>query len=440
MLGFFDLSTFFSVSVLILWGLVLPILRPIASPDFQLYLFDQKSLAMGLYTGLILCSLVVVFRIALQFLITRSTSTVMIIPAPPKPIVINQTEVKEKNSIEDSLSSIRSEIALLREEISSLSVGRVWASKSSVAPTIDSQEDSPGWAFGDANPISSFSATPIGEARTSPPLVQRPTWMDGLITNAGVSNTIPSPEYEPTTGVVQLPDSAKDNPWAFVLSGRQARAMPPVEPRVIPVETQVVSEPQSMPVEPDSLPLESKAMVTETLVPKVEPEEVTASGMRVTQTEPQITPVEPEVIAVESPVANVEPQTMEAQDLATEPEVPKVELQDSALATPAVIEIAITKPQAIEAESIVMPLEPEVAKVDTPGETLDSQVSATEPQIQPLLAAAEQQNVTVVQAPTVESPSPVGQKKRTRVKRSRRKKTAGTKSAKTSVVSISQDN
>ncbi len=109
MLGFFDLSTFFSVSVLILWGLVLPILRPISSPDFQLYLFDQKSLAMGLYTGLILCSLVVVFRVALQFLITRSASAVMVIPAPPKPIFINRTEVKEKTTIEDSLSSIRSE-------------------------------------------------------------------------------------------------------------------------------------------------------------------------------------------------------------------------------------------------------------------------------------------------------------------------------------------
>ena len=430
MLGFFDLSTFFSASVLILWGLVLPILRPISSPDFQLYLFDQKSLAMGLYTGLILCSLVVIFRVALQFLIVRSSDKMMVIPTPPKPIFVNQAEVKEKTTIEDSLSSIRSEIALLREEISSLSVGRVWSPKSSVAPIIE-PEDSSGWAIGDANPIFSFSASHLGVSRDPQPPIQHPTGTEDLISNAGIQNSVPIPqEYEPTTGRIQLPDSAKDNPWAFVLSGRQARSSPPITPRNSPMDSQAtLAESQITPVEPLDAGVQSQTDI-EPLVPKVELQEVALAESQtmpqVMATAPDLSQVEPQVTISEEPeVALGDALVMAESQVSAEPQAKsQVDLQIT-IAEPQVVPPREPK---VSPEDQITPTEMEATHAESPVPKVTSEITASVPQV----------TEVAPQVSTVESPKPVEEKKSTPARKPRRRATR-TKKTKLSTPIISED-
>ena len=235
----------------------MPILRPIIIPDFQLFLLGQKSLAIGLYTGLILCTVVVVSRVALQFLFTRTPNSVVVIPAP-KPALTGQTESNDKKSLEDSLSSIRSEIALLRQELSSLSLGKGWSS-SRVTSRVAPPEDSLGWA-GDGDPIS----FPVSQLPVSPSIPQH-TGVGNLVANAGPSiRPSISPEYEPAIGNFELPDSAKNNPWASVLSGRQVRFE-----RRNPLEEEISSNPVEI---TESIPVETSPaeIVEETYVPKAE--------------------------------------------------------------------------------------------------------------------------------------------------------------------------
>lgn len=249
LLSIFDLTTFYCVVALILWGLVLPIIRPISTPDFQLYLFGQDNLVIGLYTGLIFCLLIVSFRVVLQFLLRRLPNRVMII-APPKVTLTGQVsnaapkEGEDKKKIEDSLSLIRSEIAMLRAEISSLNLNRTWVSRSSIVePTIQPPENNFGWAGGDGESIT-FPFNQIPATTAPPPSIQvQPRGTENLMKDAGlqVPESFSAPEYEPTTSDILLPDSAKDNPWASVLSRRQVKIRSVMTPpaRSTPLETSV---------------------------------------------------------------------------------------------------------------------------------------------------------------------------------------------------------
>lgn len=252
LLALFDVATFFCGATLIMWGLVLPILRPISATGFQLYLFNQESLALSLYTGLVLCSLVVVFRIALQFLIVRSVSTVMITKTPNPPMM-ERAESKEKGkAIEDSLSLIRSEIAMLRAEISSLGstkIGRTTRSEFTLG------ENSSWSSIANPEPMP-FAISQASPRPVSPPVGEQ-IKTENLAMNTEIQDDDAPPllEYEPTISEIQLPDSAKNNPWASVLSRRQGRAvLPEFTPEIrepIPVAT-----PNSGPVtasETDSL-------------------------------------------------------------------------------------------------------------------------------------------------------------------------------------------
>jgi len=272
LLSFFDLGTFFCAAVVVLWGLIFPILRPIVTPDFPLYLLGQKSLVIGLYTGLILCTIVVVFRVALQFLLVLPPSSGVMLPAP-QPVLAQQVDNSDKKSLEDSLSSIRSELAMLRQEMSSFRLSKVWSPRGG-AVRVESSADSSGWA-GDVEPIS----LPVSRLPVSPTLTpMHQTAVGNLMSNAGsqVPAVVP-PENERATGSFELPDSAKDNPWASVLSGRQARAMPakPIEVEVIlstreipePVPPEIMLQPAT---EAESLPSVSSEIPVSNLIEIVE--------------------------------------------------------------------------------------------------------------------------------------------------------------------------
>jgi hypothetical protein len=243
LLSFFDLGSFFCASVVVLWGLIFPILRPIGTPDFPLYLLGQKSLVIGLYTGLILCTIVVVFRVSLQFLLVRSLSSGVIVPVA-QPVLAQQSDNSDKKSLEDSLSSIHTELIMLREEMSSLRLSKVWSPRGG-AVRVESSGDPSGWA-GDVKPIS-FPVSQLPVSPISTPI--HPITLGNLVSNAGsqVPVAIP-PENERATGSFQLPDSAIGNPWMSVLSGRQTRAMP-----VKPIEVEVIP---SIPEIPEPLPPE----------------------------------------------------------------------------------------------------------------------------------------------------------------------------------------
>lgn len=240
LLAFFDTGTYFCAVVLVLWGLVFPILRPIPSPDFQLYLLDQNSLELGLYTGLLLCSLVVVFRIALQFLIGRNPRTVMIIAAPPpspvSQIVENaipianakEEDTTDMKALENNLSLIRSEIAMLREQISWLSSGSSFTKSPEFAASADMPNDNLGFRIvGEDEAISTppQSTAPILQAPPSASVIQGVTGAETLPSNVGLQSTqsVAPDNPQPADGI-QLPDAAKDNPWISVLSLRQTKA------------------------------------------------------------------------------------------------------------------------------------------------------------------------------------------------------------------------
>jgi len=227
LLAFFDLGTYFSIVALAVWGLLFPILRPITDPNFQLYLLGQKSLAMGLYTGLVLCSVVIVFRIALQLLIARS-NTVMITPS--KPQIGNTIFVRESStdggSLDEKISSIHVELTRLREEIASLSapstalrLTNLMGATTSPANNLESPDNS-------VDEMETLPATLTETFVQNIPTrdsVPEESEMgevanDAIIqTGAAVSSEFPSPSIDGP----QIPDSARDNPWASVLSRRQ---------------------------------------------------------------------------------------------------------------------------------------------------------------------------------------------------------------------------
>lgn len=232
MLALFDVATYYSVITLVLWGSILPLLRPITSPNFQLYLFDQQSLATSLYAGLAICMIVVISRVALQLLVVHPP-----IPRRPSPIPVvtvaalpQQAESNKENgkAIEDSLSLIRSEIAMLREQISSFSPARIDAVKNSMPMVVDPPPSNSGWS-----PVKNPDTfLPVPVAQVSP--LPAPYIAPAVLPQEPVAAV--QQESEPTTGEVQLPDSARDNPWASVLSRRQVKVVPVQQPTMV-VET-----------------------------------------------------------------------------------------------------------------------------------------------------------------------------------------------------------
>jgi hypothetical protein len=237
LLALFDLATYFCAVTLVLWGLILPILRPIDSPGFQLYLLDQQTLAISIYAGLFLCSLVVASRIALQFLLVRITGVTAIVPVAAPLAAAPNTE--ERKYMEEALSAIRSEIVLLREEVSSL--GRVPPSGISMQFHSTARENNPEWSsIGEVEPM------PIAVETSRLPAIS-PDPVKTSEIPVTVAYTDPSPpllEYEPTADV-RLPDSAKDNPWASVLSRRETKGpMPSVSAPPVATSAPVVVLPE----------------------------------------------------------------------------------------------------------------------------------------------------------------------------------------------------
>jgi len=236
LLAFFNLGTYFCFVALAVWGLVFPILRPITDPNFQLYLLNQRGLAMGLYTGLVLCSIVIVFRIALQLLIARS-NTIMIISTSSNPQFGNTIPLRgsaaaaEDGSLENKISSIHLEIAKLREEIALLNAPNPALRLSSLVGAVNTPENNRRSTIG-----------PLGEIETLPPTITETfaqnlptsdsapeeTEMEEMTNDNGIQLEASfSPELSPSSvGGPQIPDSARDNPWASVLSKRQPAAPP----------------------------------------------------------------------------------------------------------------------------------------------------------------------------------------------------------------------
>jgi hypothetical protein len=182
---------------------------------------------MGLYTGLVLCSVVIVFRIALQLLIARS-NTVIIIPS--KAQIGNTISVRESStdisSLDEKISSIHMELTRLREEIASLSGPSTALRLSNLM----------GAASSPANNRESPAAL-VDEMETLPATLTE-TFVQNIPTRDAVpeegemeevandeimqtEETVP-PEF-PILSIdgPQIPDSARDNPWASVLSRRQ---------------------------------------------------------------------------------------------------------------------------------------------------------------------------------------------------------------------------
>jgi len=182
---------------------------------------------MGLYTGLVLCSVVIVFRIALQLLIARS-NTVMIIPS--KAQIGNTISVRESSadggSLDEKISSIHNELTRLREEIASLSAPSTALRLTNLM----------GAASSPANNRESAGAL-VDEMETLPAtltetFVQNPPTRDSVFEESEMeevandeviqSEASVSPEFPiPSIDGPQIPDSARDNPWASVLSRRQ---------------------------------------------------------------------------------------------------------------------------------------------------------------------------------------------------------------------------
>jgi hypothetical protein len=224
LLAFFDLAAFFSIVALAVWGLVFPILRPITNPNFQLYLLGQKSLAMGLYTGLVLCSVVIVYRIALQLLIARSNSIMIISSsAPPIENTISVRDSPTDGSLEDKISSIHMEITRLREEIASLSAPSPALRLTNLFGASEmhvNNRESPAGLMDEMETLPPALTSTFAQNLPGGSSFQEKSGMEE-IANDEIIESETSISESPNIGGPQIPDSARDNPWASVLSRRQ---------------------------------------------------------------------------------------------------------------------------------------------------------------------------------------------------------------------------
>ena len=183
---------------------------------------------MGLYTGLVLCSVVIVFRIALQLLIARS-NTVMIIPS--KLQIGNTISVRESStdggSLDEKISSIHMELTRLREEIASLSSPSTALRLTNLMGAAEFAREQPRISdrFGrrDGNLAGDPDRNLCAKSFRIRDSVLEESEMEEVASDEVIqSEASVSPEFPiPSIDGPQIPDSARDNPWASVLSRRQ---------------------------------------------------------------------------------------------------------------------------------------------------------------------------------------------------------------------------
>jgi hypothetical protein len=122
-ISIFDLVAYLCVVALVAWGFIFLLLRQIPQ-NFQLHLLNQNSLALNLYVGLIFCTGIIIFRVALQPLISKSKSVMIISPPQNTSPVISTPAADPRimdNRMFEMLASINKEISKIHEQINLLS-------------------------------------------------------------------------------------------------------------------------------------------------------------------------------------------------------------------------------------------------------------------------------------------------------------------------------
>ena len=242
-ISFFDLITYFCVIFLAVWGLIFPLLRPIPA-DFHLYLFYQRGLGLNLYVGLIVCASIVIFRAASQPLISRTNSRKTLLPpqeimikapapAAPAPLAV-ATPTADQRPLDtltyEMLASINREIAKMREQINLLT--------SNVELGLAQRPLM-------MNPSPEKATAPHGVVRVRAP--QNPERPSSSKQQVEVAPPSSNPEKVPTiepsieNSVYQIPDSARDNPWASILSRRVVPKKTPDVPPAPPADSPMTS-------------------------------------------------------------------------------------------------------------------------------------------------------------------------------------------------------
>ncbi len=249
--SFFDLITYFCIIFLGVWGVIFHLLKPIPS-GFQLYIMFQRNLGLNLYVGLIICAGIVISRAALQPLITRSNRRItepvlqqIAIEVPVAAPVAPANTVHFDSTAYEMLNSITREIARMREQINILS---------STAELAISERS---YAM---NPAPENRAPGAGVVKVRTPQVpqQRPASRPGKALetpppSANLEKVSPSFGSEPsiTDSVYQIPDAARDNPWASILSRRNQpqKGAPKIQPStsvaIAPVTPRVLVPPKN---------------------------------------------------------------------------------------------------------------------------------------------------------------------------------------------------
>ncbi|MDA4129147.1 MAG: hypothetical protein OK457_00095 [Thaumarchaeota archaeon] len=219
----FDLIAYFCVIALAAWGLIFPLLKPIPQ-NYQLYLFYQRGLTLNLYVVLIICASIIIFRVALQLLIVRpnvaaaKNLTPKMVPVVPllAPTVVNAVDKKTAEMLE----TITKELSILRAQVNSLTRNAEYSYATRSAGTIRGSRNAapapsraPGKAVQVQNP-----------QRPSPPLPD-----SGSIVEPPKANVEKVPSIEPSVSnsVYEIPDAARDNPWAEILASRSQPTKPP---------------------------------------------------------------------------------------------------------------------------------------------------------------------------------------------------------------------
>ena len=375
LLSIFDLGTYFCIVVLVVGGLIFPILRPITDPGFQLYLLGQKSLAMGLYTGLVLCSIVVVFRVALQFLFARSNGVII---ATHAPLVGNSIPLgpapSDDSSLERNLSSIRLELSRLREEIALLSAPNTALRLSNLVGA----EVSPSNREPKVGAINRMETMPSNltksYAQNLPALVSTPkaTSSEGSPYERDLPEESASSEtFTPTLGGPPIPDAALDNPWASVLSRRlpPRRGVTPDIPPELEIQPQPVPAPQilqiqSIPAKTDQISQDAASTIQETQVIVAPPILIQETQIENVPSEPASEPQvdTPLQSLQESKLEEILTQTIQELQIAQTPAQPAEEKQTESLPSePARVKKTIRKTRKKSRKEKPVPKSPPIS-------------------------------------------------------------------------------
>ena len=154
------------------------------------------------------------------------------IVSPSKPQFGNTIPVRDSStdggSLESKISSIHMEITRLREEIASLSAPGTALRLTNLMGAVESpanNRESPVSLVDEMETLPSSLAETFVQNLPTRDSVSQETGMEEM-TNGEViqSEANFSPEYFASAGGPQIPDSARDNPWASVLSRRQPTA------------------------------------------------------------------------------------------------------------------------------------------------------------------------------------------------------------------------